>query len=177
MNSMRNKKIIGCIVVVYLIWISGCAARIAMPDQLKAPEPIHGNSGKYMSPYTSDGTLAEWTDKAINAKLGSAIGKNVGAYAGQKAVESIPFIGGFLGNMAGEAIGRKIAIEASGGWDYIKTTSDLSFDNPDDLSVYLYVKYSRHEHYNDALDALLEIYPEMKDSHTRALENASRNVL
>ncbi|MDB6114799.1 MAG: hypothetical protein JWQ62_1744, partial [Lacunisphaera sp.] len=62
-----------------------------------APKPIEGNTGKYMSPFTSDGVVAEWVDKAVKAKMGSAVGGAIGAYAGQKAMENIPFIGGMLG--------------------------------------------------------------------------------
>jgi hypothetical protein len=130
------------------------------------------NEGKYVCPYTQDGVVAEWVDKAINAKMGATIGKHVGAYAGQKALEQIPFIGGWLGGKAGEAAGRAIAIKACGGWDYIKSTSDISFDNIDDMSVYLYVKFSTNEHFQEVLQATWEIYPEMLKTYNNALIKA-----
>ena len=79
-------------------------------DENGIPEPIFGNEGRYMCPYTEDGVAARWVDKSLNAKVGSAIGTAAGRYAGQKALELIPFIGGWLGGKAGDAAGRKIAI-------------------------------------------------------------------
>ena len=35
-----------------------------------------------------------------------------GNYAGQKAMEQVPFVGGFLGKKAGEALGRQAALSA-----------------------------------------------------------------
>jgi hypothetical protein len=153
--------------------MSSCTATFPPPGALVAPAPIMGNSGKYMSPYTSDGVLAPWVDKAINVKLGATIGKTAGAYAGQKALEMVPFVGGILGSKVGEAAGRAIAIEASGGWDYIKNTSDLSFNSPDDMAVFLYVTHSSHEHYKDALAATCEIYRDLCDRYDSAIQNAT----
>jgi hypothetical protein len=134
------------------------------------------NSGKYMCPYTQDDVLAEWVDKAIQAKLGATLGKTVGAYAGQKALEQVPLLGGFLGSMAGEAAGRAIAIQAAGGWDFIKSTSDLSFNSVDNMAVYLYVMHSSHEHYQQALNATCEIYPELSNRYSYAIRKAPRRV-
>ncbi len=51
---------------------------LAEIQQAKAKEQVEGlaiedNSGQYLSPYTSDGVTAEWVNKAINAKMGSAV--------------------------------------------------------------------------------------------------------
>lgn len=160
--------------------LSACvtAPKMASPDQLAsvAPKPIEGNSGKFMSPYTSDGVVAEWVDKAINAKMGAAIGSAVGAKVGQDLAENIPFVGGFLGQKIGNAAGRQIAIKASGGMEFITSTSDLSFNSIQDLSVFMYVNYGASEHYADVLSATQEIYPEMKTIYYQSLMNASKNV-
>ncbi len=171
---MRKLTITAVFIGIFgLIILAGCATmQFAKPYELVAPTPIYGNSGKYMSPYTQDDVLAEWTDKAINAKMGAAIGRYAGAKVGQKALEQVPFIGGFLGQKAGEAAGRAIAIKMSGGWNYIKNTSDISFDSIDDMAVYLYVKYSDHEHYQQALTTTWEIYPELKKRYLAAIRDA-----
>jgi hypothetical protein len=158
--------------------VSGCAVtpKLARPQELNAPRPIPNNMGKYMCPYTQDGVMAEWTDKAINAKIGATIGKHAGAYVGQKAVEQIPFIGGMLGSAVGKEAGRKIAIESSGGMETIKNSSDLSFNSFDDMSLYLYVNYSSHEHYKDAFAAASAIYPELQEAYYPALARASKNA-
>ena len=162
--------------VVLLTATFGCAPHIARPDQMVAPEPIYGNTGKFMSAYTSDDVLAEWVDCAIKAKDASSIGGAAGAFAGQEALKQIPFVGGILGDAVGKKIGLEIAIKAAGGWDHIRQTSDLSFNSPDNLAVYLYVKHSRDEHYQDALNAEFSIYPDFKQEYSDALIKASRGI-
>jgi len=166
--------------VFAVVLVSGCATapapRIAPASSLVAPIPIAGNNGKYMSPYTVDGVLADWVDKAVNAKMGSAIGGAVGAQLGQKALENVPFIGGFLGEKVGNAAGQAIAIEASGGAEFIRGSSDLSFNQLDQLALFLYVKYSTNKHYKGALDATMAIYPELKTVYPQALLMASKGA-
>jgi len=130
-----------------------------------------------MCPYTQDGVLAEWTDKAINAKVGATIGKHAGAFAGQKALEQVPFVGGMLGQKVGEEAGRAIAIESCGGMQAIKESSDISFNSLEDMSLYIYVKNSGHEHYQSALDSTCEIYPKLKKVYYSTLVRASKGKI
>jgi hypothetical protein len=158
-------------------FVSGCAMGpppFPAATALTPPEGIPDNSGKYMAPYTSDGVVAEWVDKAVKAKMGSAVGGAIGAYAGQKAMENIPFIGGMLGQKVGEKMGREIAIKGAGGWEFIKSSSDISFNTVDELSVWMYAKYSTNEHYAEVLSATQEIYPEMKQRYFMAIQAAGQ---
>ncbi len=134
---------------------------------------IQDNSGEYLSPYTSDGVTAEWVNKAINAKMGSAAGSAVGAaagaYAGRKALESVPggsilgsFLGGMAGSKAGQDVGRDAAIEASGGWDYIRQTSDLSFRSLNDMARWMTTVHGQSSNFQEVLNATLQIYPELQ---------------
>lgn len=170
----NTKKAAKFLLYIFIaVTLSACAGReIPPPNAMVLPTPILDNSGMYMCPYTQDDVLAEWTDNAINAKVGSAVGQMAGAYAGQKALEVVPFVGGLLGSMAGKAIGRSIALEAAGGIEFIKESSDISFSNLEDMSVYMYGKYSTHEHYASALDAAMEIYPDLRGTYMNALYNA-----
>ena len=128
------------------------------------PEPIYGNTGKYMSPFTEDGTIAPWVEKSMAAAAGAGLGGAVGAYAGQKALEQVPFFGGLLGSMAGKAAGREIALNAAGGWDFIRANSDLSFNSLDDMARYLQAHHASHPQYAEVLKATYEIYPELQQS-------------
>lgn len=162
---------------VYALFLSACAGpQLAQPDQLVAPQPIHANTGQFMSPYTSDDVLTEWVDNALKAKAAGNIGGALGAYAGAKALEQVPFVGGIIGAKVGDKIAKEIAIKSAGGMEFVKESSDLSFDNPDNMAVYLYVKHSQHEHYQDALNATFSIYPEVKKRYYLSLMNASRGV-
>jgi hypothetical protein len=60
--------------------------------------------------------------------------------------------------------------------DFICNSSDLSFNSPDDMAIYLYVKHSSHEHYQNALKASFGIYPEFEQRYHIALANASRGI-
>lgn len=154
---------------IMLVSVAGCASAppVVPLSQLQpsadatAPEPIEGNTGKYMSPYTSDDVVAEWVDKAINAKMGASVGSVAGRYAGQKAMENVPFVGGFLGKSVGESMGRRIALEAVGGEAFIRQTSDLSFNSLSELAQFLFVEHSQRENFQDVLSATQEIYPEL----------------
>lgn len=159
--------------------VTSCAMEapyMAPPTALVAPQPAAGNSGAYMSPYTTDGVLAEWVDKSVNAKAGAAIGGAVGSYAGQKLMENIPLFGGMLGQSVGESMGRAAAVEMAGGEEMIKNSSDVSFNDLSQMAVWLYVNHSSHPHYQDALDATMAIYPELQQIYYQALLNASASV-
>lgn len=174
-----RKKLLASLIIASSLTIAGCAGgggysyNLAPPEQLTAPMPAQGNSGEYMSPYTSDGVLAEWVNNSVNAEMGSAIGGMAGAYAGQKLAENVPFIGGWLGQAAGESLGREVALEAAGGEEVIRDTSDVSFNSLQELAVWMYVNHSSHPHYQDALDSAMSVYPELKQIYSSALYTAS----
>ena len=165
------KKIILSVGIVALL--SACVSSnyrpLPVPSEVVYQQPIQDSSGKFVSPYTSDDVLAEWVDKAVNAEMGSTIGATAGIYAGQKVFEQIPFVGSYIGSAVGDYAGRAVAIEMSGGEEFIRKTSDLSFNNVNDLAVWLYAKHSSNKHYSDALEATYAIYPELKENYMEAL--------
>lgn len=133
------------------------------------------NQGEYMSPYTSDGVLAEWVNMGSSADIGGSVGSGVGAAAGSmiadKALESVPFgsvIGGIFGSKVGEEMGREAGISASGGWENIRATSDRSFDSLTDMARYLAQKYGNEPTYGDAMQVTLQVYPELQNAMASA---------
>jgi hypothetical protein len=167
---MNQYRVLILAVLLALIGF-GCAS-FPQPYEVRVPQPRYDNQGKFLSPVTQDGVMAEWCDMAIKARAGSSIGKGIGQYAGTKAVEKVPLVGGLIGGIFGKAVGRKVAIKAAGGKKHIRETSDLSFDKVDDLAVYLYATYSSSEHYRDALKATIEIYPKLKKRYEKAIMKA-----
>ncbi|MBU0730387.1 MAG: hypothetical protein KKA70_11660 [Proteobacteria bacterium] len=144
------------------------------------PGIIHDNSGSYMCPFTQDGTLADWTDMIISAKIGetagSVVGTAAGAYAGKeiadRAFDNVPFggllggiVGGAVGNKVGKEVGKNLGLEAAGGMENIRKTSDLSFNSLDQMARYMYLQHSGGEHYQEALNAAIAIYPEFQGSY------------
>ena len=57
---------------------------------------------------------------------------------------------------------------------YIQT--DISFNTVDELSVWMYAKYSTNEHYAEVLKATQEIYPEMKQRYFAAIQAAGNGT-
>lgn len=154
--------------------LAGCSARLPERSAVAAPEPIAGNEGTYMCPYTSDGTIAPWVRKGRAAKAGATLGSMAGEEVGTRALEAVPIIGGFLGRRAGEAAGRRIALNMVGGEEYMRETSDLSFNEIDDLIVYLYVHHSDEEEWEEVFELTRQIYPDVEKRWAKALQGASR---
>jgi len=163
-----------CIIAFTLVVMMACAGAPPKPGDIIPPNPIPGNTGKYMCPYTQDGVVAKWCDKAVNASIGATIGKTAGAYVGARLLENVPFVGGFVGQKAGEAIGRSVAIKASGGMKYIVITSDLSFDSIEDMAVWMYATKSSNEHYQQVIKATNDIYPQFNKVYWEAIRKAPR---
>lgn len=175
---MKSHRILITVFLAFSVAIiSGCMTqqvKLTEPHLISAPEPIEGTEGTFMNPYTEDGVLAKWVDKAVNAEMGAQVGSLVGAQAGQAVLDQVPFIGGLFGEAAGEMVGRKIAIEMAGGMEYIKETSDSSFNTINDMALYLYANHSNHKHYQEALSATMAIYPELEEGYYPALTAASQ---
>lgn len=167
------KKLFATLSLALLLSACATAPQLAPPQAIQAPEPIVGNGGKFMSPYTEDGTVAKWVEKGRNAAAGANIGGFVGAQAGAKIAENIPFIGGLIGQKVGESVGRSVALNMVGGEAYIKETSDLSFNSVEDLAVYMYAKNSTHKDYAKVLELTQKIYPELVQAYYPAIARAS----
>lgn len=144
------------------------------PDKLNPPKVRLDNKGSYMCPFTQDGVIAEWVDKAINAKIGSKVGEQGGGLLGQKLSGKSSFLGGALGGALGNKAGHKVAIKTCGGWEGIKKASDISFDSIEDMAVYMHQKHSAHPQYAEVLDAAMTIYPELKKNYDQSLAKATK---
>lgn len=161
-------------VAVTTLALTGCATTPMAPPnpqaiaeklQSRQFSVLENNQGLYLSPFTSDGVTAEWVEKSINAKLGASLGSAAGAYAGQKALEQVPFIGGMLGQRMGQAAGRRIALEAVGGEAFLRQTSDLSFNNLNDMAGWLTVNHAAHPKFSEVMNATYQIYPELQQAY------------
>lgn len=163
--------------VIFLLSLSGCAPHNTLLPQesmvTSVPIPFENNEGKYMSPYTSDGVLAEWVNNTINGEVGAALGATTGALLGQQVSGDIPIAGAWVGSSLGSSIGQNMAFEAAGGVEFIKQTSDISFNDLKSLTIYLYVNYSETEHYQAAIKATQAIYPELKAKYQQYVSAAS----
>lgn len=143
---------------------AGEAGGLSRAQQLQATaaRPIEGNGGKYMSPFTSDGVTAEWVIKSMKVEAGGAIAGAAGTIAGQQLMSNIPFVGGFLGNKAGKAMGRSVALKSIGGEAFLKSFSDQSFDTLQAMAENMFAFHSDHADYAAIVKATNAIYPDFE---------------
>lgn len=136
-------------------------AREAAIAQLRAaaPKPLEGNGGAFMSPFTSDGVTAEWVTKAMKVQASGDIGGAVGQVAADQLLSNIPFAGLFAGK-ATKALARSAAMKSIGGQEFLKSSSDLSFNSLEDMAKYMYAFHSSHPEYARIVKATAAIYPD-----------------
>ncbi len=142
---------------------------------LQAPDSLDGGKGKYMVPFTSDGALTEWANKALQAQAGAAVGEKAGSAVGKALGAKIPF-GGFAGGAAkkkGKEIGTATAI---GGMPFIKKTTELSLNNVDDYIVYLHVLYSDNPDYQKGIASAMALHSEIEGRTDLAMRNAYKKA-
>ena len=105
---------------------------------------------------------------------GSAAGLNwekAGEEAGKALVSRVPF-GGLLGGAA-KSKGKELgAVVAVGGPEFIKSSSDLSFNTLEDYAVYLHVKHANDGEFPKALATAIAIYPPLEKGYPAALKAA-----
>lgn len=136
-----------------------------------------------MSPFTAAGGVAVWAQGSLEVKdQGSDIAANVGGAVGRqfanKALDFVPFgLGGLFGQKLGESAARAAtskAVEPELPTEsVIKASSDISFDSPDALALYMYTKHSSNPGYSKILALTQRIYPELRKAYFTALEKAS----
>lgn len=159
-------KTLTALVAAAGLCVAGAAWAAPDPATLTAPTPIEGTTGKYMSPFTSDGVTAAWVTKSMQVKATGQVGALAGQYAGQKAMEQVPFVGGFLGKKVGQSAGRAVALQAIGGEAFLRSSTDLSFNSLQDMATFMYVNHSTHAEYKQILEATYAIYPDFKPVYT-----------
>ena len=138
---------------------------------LEAPAPITANTGRYLLPYKANGETTEWADKALNAQIGKAVGEKAGDAAANAVASKIPF-GGIAGGLLKKKTKEVAAVAALGGTDYLKKTSELSFDNLNDYAVYLHVRHSADSNYKEVLATAIALYPELEGRFDGAVRDA-----
>lgn len=148
--------------------ISDPAAREAAYATLQAsaPKPIEGNGGKFMSPFTSDGVTAGWVTKSMQVQASGQVGQAAGQVVAGQVLSKIPFAGMFAGE-ATKALARKIALDSIGGEEFLKSSSDLSFNSLEEMATYMYAFHSSHAEYGKVVSATAAIYPEFAEVYAR----------
>ena len=152
------------------------SVKIAKPNQISAPRPLMDGSGVFFVPYTSDGVITDWVDKGIQLDMGSNLGGLIGAELANQVLSEIPVLGSMIGKSVGEYIGASAAISAIGGIDYIRSTSDQSFQKIEDLAVFLYARHASHKDYKKVLAITIIVHPELEEIYYSAIVDASADA-
>ncbi len=138
---------------------------------IEAPLPLTNKKGRYFVPYNAEGQITEWATKTLNTQVGAAIGAKAGEEVGKHLAAKVPF-GGLASGLMKKKGKEMGAVAAIGGTDFIKKTSALSFNNLDDLAVYMHVKHGSSGDYAQALAATMAIYPALEASYDNAVRSA-----
>jgi len=138
---------------------------------LKAPAPLLDKSGHYFLPVNANGEMAEWAAKTLNVQLGALAGAKAGEAAGKQVASHVPF-GGLASGLIKNKAKELGAVTAVGGYDFIKKTSELSFNNLEDYAVYLHVSQGGGASYTEAVAAAMAIYPDLEKSYDTSIRNA-----
>jgi len=143
--------------------------------ELEVTEPRYDSEGEFVFPYKDDGFMTEWAEKSLTAQAGSEAGALVGDAAADSIASRVPF-GGLAGGLI-RGKSREIgAVTAVGGWEFIRQTSELSFDSLNEFSVYMHAEFQGLPDYEQALAAAMAIYPKLERSHKRAVDRAYKNA-
>jgi hypothetical protein len=132
-----------------------------------APAPIATNKGKYLLPYKANGEMTEWAGKALNVE----VAKLAGEKAGDAVASKIPF-GGFASGLIKKKTKEVAAVTALGGMNFLKSTSELSFDSLNEYAVYLHVRHSTDANYKEVLAAAMALYPDLEGRFDGAVKEA-----
>ncbi|MDP3866762.1 hypothetical protein [Phenylobacterium sp.] len=151
------------------------AAAKAGPAQARqAFDVVDGTTGLYMSPFTSDGVTSAWITKSMQVKAAGQIGSMAGNYLGQKAMEQVPFVGGFLGKKAGAAVGRQVALSAIGGEAFLRSSTDLSFNSAEALVGWTLANHGSREDIGQVMQAVIAIYPDVQTPYLVAAQQMKK---
>ena len=143
--------------------------------ELEVPEPVDGNSGEFYFPYTQSGYLTPWAEKALSAQIGAEVSGRAADGAINSLASKVP-LGGFLAGRAEGKAKETGAVLAIGGWDFIRESTDTSFNSLADMSVYMHSEFNGEADYEQALAAAMALYPELERGHERAIDNAYKDA-
>ncbi len=135
------------------------------------PEPIPNSSGKYVVPFTADGQLTDWAQKALTAQLGAAAGGVAADKATGAALSQVP-LGGLFAKKAKDKGKELGALAAIGGMEFVRQSSSLSFNNLADYAVYMHQKYSGGMDFSKGLAAAMAIYPDLVKGYESSIKGA-----
>ena len=174
MRTVLNRRRSAFTLVVVLVGaaVGFWARRIPPPTAIVAPPPRFDNTGRFLSPYATAGGLAPWVVRGLAAKRASTA-----------PTESTPsrVARGLLGNYwprnAASIEARRVrALAWVGGENTMRATSDMSFNNVDDLIAYVYASQDggHKEPWSEMVALVKAIYPDVDRRWTRAIRSARR---
>lgn len=162
MNSIQQLKQVS----------AAAGAATAAPAEPVAPEPVADKGGKFFLPFDKEGALTGWANKAIGAQVGAAVGAKAGEKAGSMLASKVPFAGGLLA-MGAKKKGKELgALAAVGGADFVKSSSSLSFNSLQEMSLYMHLNYSANADYVKGLAAAAAIYPDLFTTYEATVKKA-----
>lgn len=154
-----------------------CAsAGVDMPDPnlVRSPEPMAGSEGAFLSPYTAEGNLTSWAQRAVDSGVLGDVEGYMGIDRGN-LIESAFSAGKRL--IGSEATVNDATLEAAGGWEVIRAATEQSFATAEDLSTHLYANYHDDAMFSKALAVSADLYPQVRTGFVKAVQASVVQVI
>ncbi len=139
------------------------------PGQLNVPVPKGVGVGAYASPYTRSGELAIWAQAALDSEEPAGL---LGAVRAQNASWWATGVEVLTGERAALDV-NAATLENAGGWENVRATSDVTFDDVDDLAVYLYAVHGRDARFLRVLKITQDLNPGLAPAYREAIRRAA----
>lgn len=144
-------------------------ADLPEPSQLRVPVPRGPGQGSFVSPFTRSGELTAWAQSALDAA-------DPASFLGSVRAEDASWWSTGVELLTGEREAVDVnatTLENAGGWQNVAATSDVTFDNVDDLAVYLYATHGRDARFLRALKVTQDLTPGLAPAYREAIRAAA----
>lgn len=139
------------------LFLTNCVAPVARgttdsPDARPIGAPIKSGEGTYISPIRADGMLAAWVIDGMKNFEQNRESESAKAFR----AFTLPY----YANLLIDKKAQSDAPNAFGGWERIRSTSDLSFNSVIDFRHYL-LSFKGRDVFTTAWAAAASLYPEV----------------
>lgn len=143
-----------------LVSCASTEAPLPDPALVEVPASRSDGGGRFVSPYLESGDLATWASEAIESGAHVDAASAFGLDREDLVGSSMDLVGRAFTGEPAEASESTLA--AAGGWETIRATSNVSFDDPEGLAAHLYGEHLGRESFPAALKLTFDLYPEVE---------------
>ncbi|MEM9378580.1 MAG: hypothetical protein AAGB93_01430 [Planctomycetota bacterium] len=164
----------GLALLAVLLSCSSTETPLPDPVLVESPAPRSDAGGRFVSPYLDSGELTAWAAGAIEAGAHVDAATALGLQRDDIVGSGLALVGRAFTGDAEEA--SETTLAAVGGWETIRSTSNVSFDSADGLAAYLYGEHLRSGSFPAALKLTFDLYPEVEATFFSSVRSAAADA-